>query len=371
MPKSSSSSSGDESSIEREAKKIESLIFDNFSDVSESEFPALPRDTNTNRKTEKRTIQNEEKKSFASAAGGGTRQLSTDIKELLNYKDMITEQDGIVKVEIPEEELTEEKKKIIIFKTFCLKALNIDKICDQKIEKCLKPIWQDITYLARGKKFGTIVVSFKNAETAQKHAIKSLESEDTMLIPIYIGMRTSKERIPRIPPGVNPMCLMAAVLVNREDNINLLPATVTENTYWTGQTLNLTLQADLKILERLPEIVEVGEEVLNILVEGRKPRCFQCGHLSHIKKYCKEGVEESDGEEEERERETEEKSKQQKVNGRLEPAKAEQAETKKKKKNGQERQTEESGGGDEQRNSCTIQQKRRFNAGNKNQKISN
>ncbi|CAI9741249.1 Hypothetical predicted protein [Octopus vulgaris] len=95
MPKSSCSSSGDEALIEREAKKIESLIFD-VSDVSESEFPTLPRVTNTNRKTEKRTIQNEESKSFASAAGGGTRQLSTDIKEYLKYKDMIKERDGML-----------------------------------------------------------------------------------------------------------------------------------------------------------------------------------------------------------------------------------------------------------------------------------
>ncbi|CAI9721537.1 Hypothetical predicted protein [Octopus vulgaris] len=99
------------------------------------------------------------------------------------------------------------------------------------------------------------------------------------------------------------MRLMAAVLANREDNINLLQATVTENTYWTGQTLNLILQADQKVLEQLPEIVDVEEEVLNIFVEGRKPRYFQCGQLGRIKKYCKEGVEESDGEEEERERE--------------------------------------------------------------------
>ncbi|CAI9728839.1 Hypothetical predicted protein [Octopus vulgaris] len=127
MPKSLSSSSGDESSIEREVKKIESLIFDNVSDVSESEFPALPKVTNTKRNTEERTIENEERKSFASAAGSGMRQLSTDKKELLKYKDMITERDGVVKVEIPEE-LTEEKKKIIIFKTFCLKARKIDKI---------------------------------------------------------------------------------------------------------------------------------------------------------------------------------------------------------------------------------------------------
>uniref|UniRef100_A0A0L8HLS8 Uncharacterized protein n=1 Tax=Octopus bimaculoides TaxID=37653 RepID=A0A0L8HLS8_OCTBM len=100
---------------------------------------------------------------------------------------MLKIQNGVVKVQPPEELLLTEKKNPIIFKVYCKKGRKIERVSEERIEQGLKPISQDITYLASGKKFGTIEVHFKNIETAQVHSVKSLETEDIILIPIYKG----------------------------------------------------------------------------------------------------------------------------------------------------------------------------------------
>uniref|UniRef100_A0A0L8ICC9 CCHC-type domain-containing protein n=1 Tax=Octopus bimaculoides TaxID=37653 RepID=A0A0L8ICC9_OCTBM len=196
------SSSGEESA---DGKNIESLLFGDVSDSSEGESPKPTNSTVKSLQTE-----GKQKRSFASAAGGGTRQLSTNKSNLRMFKDIITIQDGVVKIQPPEDYLLSEKKKTIVYKTYCKKERRIER------------------------------------------------------------------------------------------------AIVTEKTYWIGHTVHLLIQEEQAVIEQLPEKIEVGEELfLNVFVEGHKPRCFQCGQIGHIKKYCKEGEEESEGEEEEKDKETE------------------------------------------------------------------
>lgn len=43
-------------------------------------------------------------------------------------------------------------------------------------------------------------------------------------------------------------------------------------------------------LPDVPESVLIGDEKLNVFVEGRRPRCFECGEVGHIRKACKKVV---------------------------------------------------------------------------------
>ncbi|CAI9717573.1 XP_029640472.1uncharacterized protein LOC115215450 [Octopus vulgaris] len=118
------------------------------------------------------------------------------------------------------------------------------------------------------------------------------------------------------------MWLLAAVLIKEVEKITLLQATATENPRWDGQTINLLIQADPKIIQTIPETIEVGEENLVVFVEGRKPRCFLCGQLGHIRRNCKENEEEEEEEKKDKEEEDKEETDEKKTTNKrkIQPA---------------------------------------------------
>ncbi|CAI9725646.1 Hypothetical predicted protein [Octopus vulgaris] len=112
----------DEDSTDLEARKVERALLEDVTDSFESEFSPLSRTDVAGKSFEVKGLQTEEgkqKRSFASAAGDRTRQLSTKKSDVLMYKDMIKIQDGVVKVQTAEELLLTVKKKTIMFKTYC------------------------------------------------------------------------------------------------------------------------------------------------------------------------------------------------------------------------------------------------------------
>ncbi|XP_052828248.1 ABC transporter F family member 4-like [Octopus bimaculoides] len=128
-----------------------------------------------------------------------------------------------------------------------------------------------------------------------------------------MGMRTSNVKITKVPPQIDPMWLMAAVLAKKVDEVNILQTIVTEKPYWIGHTVHLLIQGEQTVIEQLPEKIEVGEELfLNVFVEGRKPRCFLCGKLGHIRRNCMENEEDEEEEKEEKEEEEEKEEKDEK-----------------------------------------------------------
>ncbi|CAI9717410.1 Glutathione peroxidase 6 [Octopus vulgaris] len=64
-----------------------------------------------------------------------------------------------------------------------LKGKKLDKAPNEAIEKCQQPIWQDIEYLTRDKRFATVVVYFKSEEKAKTHSVQSLKTIDI----VYLG----------------------------------------------------------------------------------------------------------------------------------------------------------------------------------------
>lgn len=60
-----------------------------------------------------------------------------------------------------------------------------------QVEKALKPTWQGISYLDRGKKFGTIEVHFDEVAISRMHPTTPLKTNELLLLPVYHGRRAS------------------------------------------------------------------------------------------------------------------------------------------------------------------------------------
>lgn len=69
------------------------------------------------------------------------------------------------------------------------------------------------------------------------HFPEILKTEEVILISMYIGRRSSRVRITKIPPEVDTTWLVAAMTVDMEEKITFLHTTATDKQNWQGQTL--------------------------------------------------------------------------------------------------------------------------------------
>lgn len=75
-----------------------------------------------------------------------------------------------------------------------------------------------------------------------------LKTEE-IILPMYIGRRTSKARILKIPQEVDGYCRLEIIL----------QAMATEKQNCHGQT-NILIQAELPTLEKIPKTIQIGGE---------------------------------------------------------------------------------------------------------------
>lgn len=88
------------------------------------------------------------------------------------------------------------KSQSIVYKTWSLEMKTAEKATKKSVENCLEPIWKKkITYINRGKRYGTIEERFASKDEAKKHSTTSLISTELLLLPTYLGKRTSKVKI--------------------------------------------------------------------------------------------------------------------------------------------------------------------------------
>ena len=72
-------------------------------------------------------------------------------------------------------------------------------------------IWADIDYVERGKRFSTIVVSFRSEEEAQKQASATRQTQVHNLVPEYCGRRNTRVGVRNISNDVNPWLVVTFV----------------------------------------------------------------------------------------------------------------------------------------------------------------
>lgn len=62
------------------------------------------------------------------------------------------------------------------------------------VGKALKLIWHEISYLARGKKLGTVEVKFREVDITRLHSVTPLRTEEVVFLPVYLGKSASRVR---------------------------------------------------------------------------------------------------------------------------------------------------------------------------------
>lgn len=118
----------------------------------------------------------------------------------------------------------------------------------------------------------------------RKHSDRMLKTEEVLLLPTYLGRRTSRIRIEEVPPEVEVGWAMAALCHGRDDKLNILQISRVLTQQSHGQTIKVLLQAAPDVLENFPNWLFCNKgQALKVEVEGRKAHCFKCNLKGHVR----------------------------------------------------------------------------------------
>lgn len=70
-----------------------------------------------------------------------------------------------------------------------------------------------------------VEVRFKNAATTRLHSVTPLKTNKVLLLPTYLGWRTSKVKVGGMPPEINTAWLVDAIFLGLEEEMVVLQAT--------------------------------------------------------------------------------------------------------------------------------------------------
>lgn len=97
------------------------------------------------------------------------------------------------------------------------------------------------------KKYGTVELRFKTKVIARWHSSQTLRAKEIFVLPIY--MRRSKVQILNIPPEVNTTQLVAAIIMDLEEKITILQASVGVK----ATCIDKEKDADQQIVDGIPK----------------------------------------------------------------------------------------------------------------------
>lgn len=86
------------------------------------------------------------------------------------------------------------KESSIAYTAYILKMWEIDRVRTNQKEKALRPLWREINYFARGRKFRTREVRFRNEAITKQHSANNFKTDKVMFLSIYLGRCASRVR---------------------------------------------------------------------------------------------------------------------------------------------------------------------------------
>lgn len=83
------------------------------------------------------------KKSFVQATNSQIKELKINMEELGKLQKEVTINDNMAIMELMQDEIEEEGRKTIIFRTYSNRAHKIDRMLEKILEPALKSIWRN------------------------------------------------------------------------------------------------------------------------------------------------------------------------------------------------------------------------------------
>ena len=183
----------------------------------------------------------------------------------------------------PIPELVEQvKPKTISFVITDLKTRRLAGIKKETFEELLKGAGIPAKYYCR-RSFATWDVLLSSQELVAKLAGESINSKFFRLQPEYMGRRRIRVTVCNVPIELNEEVL-AAYLCKHGEIENIIKAKSSTGTAHGDYVFTMCL--DRWGFGAIPHTIEYETQVMTVVVEGRKPQCWNCKQLGHFSKSC-------------------------------------------------------------------------------------
>ncbi len=184
---------------------------------------------------------------------------------------------------LPIPELVQEvQPKIISFVVTDLKTKRLAGIKKDTFEGLLKAADIPAKYYCR-RSFATWDVLLPSEDLAAKLAAENVISKYFRLQPEYMGRRKIRITVCNVPIQLNEEVL-AAYLVKHGEIEDITKAKSVNGTAHGDYIFTMCL--DRGGFTSIPHIIEYEHQIMTVVVEGRKPQCWNCKQLGHFSKSC-------------------------------------------------------------------------------------
>ena len=228
------------------------------------------------------------KMSFAGVAAQTQMYIMSldDMKQKMQEQKKYTRiEEGTATILPPAEELEATEKRTVVFRCVATKSRRLEVATNTQIERALRTQWKHVLYVSRAKQYGVIEVLFETEDLARQQSVQPVISEEFIMFPTYMGKKTTTIKIRNIPPGMDLWRIASCVAPDAESSVLLMKRSEVDK--FSGTSLEILIQATPEVLEKIPHHIALPKgRDLNVMVEGRKPRCHTCGALDHLRAFC-------------------------------------------------------------------------------------
>ena len=184
---------------------------------------------------------------------------------------------------LPIPELVKEvQQKIVSFVITDIKSRRLAEIRKETFEDLLRAADIPAKYYCR-RSFATWNVLLPNEELATKLAGGNITSKYFRLQPEYMGKRKIKITVCNVPIQLNEEVL-AAYLSGYGDIEEVVKAKSANGTAHGDYIFTMCL--DRGGFMAIPHTLDFESQVMTVVIEGRKPQCWNCKQLGYFSKSC-------------------------------------------------------------------------------------
>ena len=189
---------------------------------------------------------------------------------------------------LPIPELVQElEPRILSLVISDIKTKKLVGVKKETFEELLRKAGIPCQYFCR-KSFATWNVLLPTEEQAAKTARTNIMTKNFRLQPEYKGTRRLRVTISNVPAHLTGEVLASYLSAFGEvEEFNLLRSPA--GTAYGDYTFRLCLTRDG--FKAIPETLISGDRQMIVMVEGRRPRCWECKQVGHIVKFCPQKAE--------------------------------------------------------------------------------